>query len=380
VGVLLNTTPTNQPPVIDNQSFGVAENSPSGMVVGTVAASDPDARQALSYQITAGNTGGAFALDASTGQLTVANGAALDFETTPVFTVAVRVTDNGSPARSSTATITIRLDDIAELLNQPPTIGAQEFAINENAANGTVVGTVAASDPDAGQTLTYQITAGNTAGSTSGVLAINSNTGELTVANGAALDFETTPVFILTVQATDNGSPAMSSTAKITVKLNDVNENTNESPTGSQAVANNNTPTLSSAAGNEISGLVPDTGAALIQVSLRTSHGKLTLARTAGLTFQVGDGKSDRATTFRGTSSAVKAALESLRYIPAKGYVGTDRIAITMSDPGSIRRPGRVLRSRGSRPLNIHQERVVLSAHRPAVGSDVVAMLVEGKK
>src|SRR5262249_39732795 len=142
VGVLLNTTPFNRPPVIGDQGFNVAENSPSGTVVGTVAASDPDDGQALSYQITAGNTGGAFALDGSTGRITVANPAALDFETPPVFTLAVLVSDNGSPARSTTAAITIRLDDIAELPNRPPSIGAQLFFIDENAANGTVVGTV----------------------------------------------------------------------------------------------------------------------------------------------------------------------------------------------------------------------------------------------
>jgi len=36
-------------------------------VVGTVAASDPDAGQALTYSMTAGNTGGAFAINATSG-------------------------------------------------------------------------------------------------------------------------------------------------------------------------------------------------------------------------------------------------------------------------------------------------------------------------
>jgi hypothetical protein len=270
VAVLLNTTPTNQPPVVDDQSFGVAENSPNGTLVGTVAASDPDAGGALSYQITAGNTGGAFALDGRSGQITVDNRAALDFETTPVFTLTVKVSDNGSPAESSTAAITIRLNDVVE-------------------------------------------------------------------------------------------NPQSSSTA-------------------TQAVAENSTQTFSGAAGNDINDLVPDTGAALVQVSLRASHGRLTLAHTAGLKFQVGDGKGDRALTFRGTSSAVKAALKGLRDVPVKGYAGTDRIAVAVKEPGSIRRRGRALRSRGIRSHGTHQEAVVPRALRPVVRSGVVTILVDGKK
>src|SRR5258707_606059 len=96
----------------------------------------------------------------------------------------------------------------------------QPFRVNENTAAGTAVGTVAASDPDAGQTLSYAITGGNDAGA----FAINSSTGQITVANAAALDYETSPTFHLIVQATDNGSPALSTCATVTVNLNDVND------------------------------------------------------------------------------------------------------------------------------------------------------------
>ncbi|NIW77560.1 MAG: hypothetical protein GWN08_20320, partial [Gemmatimonadetes bacterium] len=75
-----------------------------------------DLRQSLTYSITAGNTGGAFAIDAATGEITVANPAALDFETTPTFNLTVEVTDDGTPNLSDTATITIDLTDV----NDPP--------------------------------------------------------------------------------------------------------------------------------------------------------------------------------------------------------------------------------------------------------------------
>lgn len=103
--------------------------------------------------------------------------------------------------------------------NQAPVISPQSFTVTENAPNGTVVGTVVAADPDPdpGQLLSYSITAGNTGGA----FSINSGTGQLQVANSIALEYETTPTFMLTVQVSDG---ALTRSAIITVNLNDVNE------------------------------------------------------------------------------------------------------------------------------------------------------------
>jgi len=97
------------------------------------------------------------------------------------------------------------------------TVANEGFAIDENSANGTVVGDVLATDPE-GDTLTYSITAGNI----DGAFTINSSTGEITVANSAALDFETNPTFSLTIQVEDTG--ALTDTDTVTINLNDVND------------------------------------------------------------------------------------------------------------------------------------------------------------
>ena len=102
----------NEAPVIDDQSFSVDENAANGMMVGTVLATDPDAGDILTYAITAGNTGSAFAIDASTGQITVNNSSALDYETIPSFSLTVEVADSGTPGLADTATITINLNNI----------------------------------------------------------------------------------------------------------------------------------------------------------------------------------------------------------------------------------------------------------------------------
>jgi len=67
----------NLAPVINDQSFTVNENSANGTTVGTVVASDPDTGQTLAYSILSGNTSGAFAINPSSGIITVANANAL---------------------------------------------------------------------------------------------------------------------------------------------------------------------------------------------------------------------------------------------------------------------------------------------------------------
>jgi hypothetical protein len=102
--------PVNELPVLAAQSFSVTENSPAGTAVGTVTATDPEG-QPLTYSITAGNTGSTFAIDPSTGALTVANPAALDFETLPAFALTVTASDGDA---SAAATITVTLTDVVE--------------------------------------------------------------------------------------------------------------------------------------------------------------------------------------------------------------------------------------------------------------------------
>lgn len=104
--------------------------------------------------------------------------------------------------------------------NNPPQIENQSFNIDENSPNGTTVGTVIAFDPDIGQTLTYSILSGNT----NNAFQLNISNGTLTVQNSTELNYESNPVFTLTVQVEDNGLGNLTDQATITINLNDVNE------------------------------------------------------------------------------------------------------------------------------------------------------------
>ena len=83
-------------------SFRVAEDAPVGTPVGTAAALDLDGGP-LTYALTAGNTGGVFALEASSGMLTVAG--ALDYETTASYALTLTASD----AHGGTATATVAI-------------------------------------------------------------------------------------------------------------------------------------------------------------------------------------------------------------------------------------------------------------------------------
>jgi hypothetical protein len=89
------------------------------------------------------------------------------------------VQDNGTGNLSSQATVSVIVSDE----NIAPLINNQTFEVNQNSSNGTNVGTVVASDPNIGQTLTYSILSGNT----NGAFSLNSSTGMLSVANSTAL-------------------------------------------------------------------------------------------------------------------------------------------------------------------------------------------------
>ena len=206
--------------MLDQGPFLVNENTPNGTIVGQVVTTDPDnvnsIQQGQSFVINGGNTGGAFSIDPQ-GRIIVANSSALNFEATPSFTIIATVTDTGIPSTSMAATLTIALTDI----NDAPVIGTQTFNLKEHSIVGTVAGTVQATDQDSpAQTLSFAITGGNSAGA----FAINSVTGAIRVVDPGLIDYVTNPSFALTVQVTDNGIPARSSSATVNILLTDGQE------------------------------------------------------------------------------------------------------------------------------------------------------------
>ncbi len=206
----------NELPIITSSpAFSISENTTT---VGTIIATDGDG-DSLTYSIGVGVDSSLFAVDETTGDLTFINApdfeAPTDTDTDNNYQVQVAVSDG---IETVTQDLTVTVEDV----NEAPTADDATFTVDENSDQGTEVGTVTGSDPDAGDTLTYAITSGNIDpdGDSNAAFAIDSSTGEITVLDSGDLDFETTPNFNLTVTATD--AEGLSDDAAIAINLTDV--------------------------------------------------------------------------------------------------------------------------------------------------------------
>ena len=211
-------TVNNLAPVITSgATASVNESVAAGAIVYTAAAADP-AGGAVTYSLVAGGDATAFAINASTGAVTI--NAMPDFETKSSYSFTVRASD---ATLVSTQAVTLTVINVA-----PVIVSAATANVNENVAAGTAVYTAVAADP-AGSTVTYSLVAGGDAAA----FSINSSTGAVTINNSP--DFETKSSYNVTVRASD--SSEASSTQTVTVNVTDINDapvSTNDTVTTSE--------------------------------------------------------------------------------------------------------------------------------------------------
>ncbi|MFO1001923.1 MAG: cadherin domain-containing protein [Planctomycetaceae bacterium] len=150
-------------------TLSIAENSANNTVVGQVTTTEPDAYGVLSYSLF-DNAGGAYAVNSATGVVTVANSTLLDFETTPVSTIVVRVTDQGGLTFDKTITINLtNVNEAPVAVADSPTRHGSRWCGNGTAGTNPT-GNVLTNDTDvdAGDTKTIVGVATGTIGSASG--------------------------------------------------------------------------------------------------------------------------------------------------------------------------------------------------------------------
>ena len=102
--------PNQAPSIVELSANSVYENAANGTIVGTVAATDPDAGDTFTYALL-DDAGGRFAIDPATGAITVADGSLLDFETADQHDVVVQVTDAGGLSDTETLSIAVHFDN-----------------------------------------------------------------------------------------------------------------------------------------------------------------------------------------------------------------------------------------------------------------------------
>ena len=201
---------TQIPPTVDDVDDTVDENTDNGTVVGRVEATDPDGDDGrLEWRIAERNDGDAFDVRADTGEIVVADVAALDYESgVRDFSLVVEVEDEAGLVQ--VAGVTFRLVDV----NEAPTLLVTNptWSVEEGGGPEEVIGTLPALDVDAGDELSFAIT-----DDPSGLLEIDEETGDVSVKEGLALDFESANHHQITVSVADLDGLSAESTVDIQV-------------------------------------------------------------------------------------------------------------------------------------------------------------------
>jgi hypothetical protein len=212
-------------PIINDQAFSIISTIADADEVGTIEAVDPQG-DPINFAITSGNSDNVFALNGTTGVLTLINRSALDFTTSNSYALTVSASD-GTDSNSASVTV---------ILNMAPVFNwtATSFSFDEN-LQWSILNPI--SDPEEDE-LTLTIESGNTDNLLTLENTANASTGapvpdawEIYPLTASGIDFETHPSFELVIKAEDAlGNITLSD--PITININNLNDNT---PTVSDA-------------------------------------------------------------------------------------------------------------------------------------------------
>ena len=212
-----NATGSNNAP---SYSFNYAENSVSGATLGTVSATDPE-NNPLTFSIVAGNGSGWYAINASTGAITLtATGVASlanDFEAAPnAQTLTVTVSDGTNTTPIEVKLNETNVDETPAIITGPSGgAGAAASAISVNEGQNAVT-KVTADKP-----VTWMVTGGNDMQKFQ-IAPDGTITFAATPDFEAPVDVDTNNTYILTITAIDPAGNL--STQTITVTVLDVDD------------------------------------------------------------------------------------------------------------------------------------------------------------
>ncbi|ELU04390.1 hypothetical protein CAPTEDRAFT_156034 [Capitella teleta] len=215
-------------PVFSHDSYTqrVTENSPPGLLVATMTASDRDSGKNanVTYDLVnpQGQTQGPdlVKIDPLSGVITTL--VSLDREAYSRHLFRVIAMDGGSPQQSSTTTLTLSIDDVndeAPVFSQ----SAYSFGTFENQGNGTEIGMLSAHDLDLPPFNTYEFALMPMKSEHYGTFHIDIHSGRITTRR--VLDREVTPAYYLNAIVFDKLKPELSSSVSVTVYVADRNDN-----------------------------------------------------------------------------------------------------------------------------------------------------------
>lgn len=229
VSIRVTDVNDNQPTInviflSDDATPKISESAQPGEFVARISVHDPDSKTEYSnINVTLTGGDGHFGLTTRDNIIyLVIVSLPLDREMKQNYTLNVVATDTGTPPLHASRTINLEVTDIND---NAPEFEQQVYHANvmEVSDPGTSVIQVIANDKDEGNNsaITYSLL--ESPDTHSGWFQIDSRSGLVTTR--AHVDCETDPVPQLTVIATDNGFPPLSSSAIVLVTIHDVNDN-----------------------------------------------------------------------------------------------------------------------------------------------------------
>ncbi|XP_048088045.1 protocadherin alpha-8-like isoform X7 [Alosa alosa] len=211
----------------------INENVPTGTSVLTVKANDLDdgINGEIVYSFVNSdndNQINIFSIDQFTGEITVVG--ELDHETNGAVEIRVQATDRGHSPRAGFCKVLVEVLDIND--NVPEiSLTSLVNVIKEDSPVGTMVGLITVKDADASQNGAVNL---KILGSVPFKIA-NTYKNRYSLTVDGPLDREEVSEYSVTIRATDEGTPPLSSTSVVTISVSDVNDN---APQFSEAVIN----------------------------------------------------------------------------------------------------------------------------------------------
>ncbi|XP_040538763.1 protocadherin beta-15-like isoform X2 [Gallus gallus] len=148
--------------------------------------------------------------------------AALDRETTAEYNVSIVATDWGRARLSARESVSVRIADVND--NAPRfTQAAYSMSVSENEAGAVRIGSVKATDADAGANGRVRYALVREEGEERPAVSVDAESGAVSVVR--PLDYEEVRAVEVTVRAADGGSPPRSATALLRVLVRDENDN-----------------------------------------------------------------------------------------------------------------------------------------------------------
>ncbi|XP_049897603.1 protocadherin gamma-A10-like isoform X15 [Epinephelus moara] len=245
VNINISVLDANDNAPVFNQSVyraAVVENAPKGTYVTTVNASDADiginGEIIFSFSKIKGSTVDSFSIDESTGVISVAG--LIDFEKERKYELRLEARDRGGLIGTSKVII-----DVTDVNDNVPVINIMSFSntVSEDAPLGTTIAVINVKDADSEKNGQVKCTMDNAL-----PFKIQSSlTNYYNLVADQHFDRESTSEYDITIIATDSGSPSLSSSVTLQLKISDVNDNVPLFDKNSYAayVTENNSPGMS---------------------------------------------------------------------------------------------------------------------------------------